>query len=116
MSTERLGTPEPRAPGHDNEVVRAARVLEWLKAELVAGVGNVMRASARGREDVLVDGLADLIMQAYLLARRLGINWTRLEMRIEDRLRQNIDGEHQLEQWYGDLTALANHYRRKDAH
>lgn len=112
MLPDRSAAPEVKpAPNRDSEVARAARILEWLKAELVAGTAGVLRAAVRGREDVLLDSLADLVMHVYLLARRLGLNWTRLEMRVEEKLRLNIADEHQLEQWYGDLTALEKHFR-----
>lgn len=114
MLVERTHLTEQTAvSGQGNEVARAARVVDWLKAELVAGVGNVLRLSVRGREDALLDGLADLVMQLYLLARRLGISWSRLEMRVLDRIRLNILADHQLEQWYGDMTGLESHFRKK---
>ncbi len=93
----------------DSEVVRAARVVEWLKAELVGGTANTLRGIAQGHEEVIVEGLSDTIIHTYLLGRRLGISPTRLDLRIINKLDVHIKHEHQLEKWYGDLSVIAEH-------
>lgn len=96
-------------PDRETEVVRAARVIEWLKAELVGGVACTLRGIAHGHEEAIVEGLADTILHTYLLARRLGISPARLDLRVENKLTVNISQGHQLERWYGDLSFLAGH-------
>lgn len=103
------GSSPAQHPDREAEVVRAARVIEWLKAELVGGVACTLRGIAHSHEDAIVEGLADTILHTYLLARRLGISPARLDLRVENKLSLNISQGHQLERWYGDLSCLSGH-------
>jgi hypothetical protein len=95
------------------DVGRNARAVEFLKAELVASAGAVLRGLVRGREEETLDGLAQTLAAAYLLARRLGIPFARLDLRLEGFLRANAEQGHQLERWYGDVTALLAHLEQR---
>jgi ABC-type transporter Mla subunit MlaD len=102
---------EPRV-----DVGRSAKAVDWLKAELVAAVAETFRGFNRGKEEAALDGLAEVVLAAYLLARRAGASFTRLDMRLEALCRANVAQDHQLERWYGDMTALADHLeQRKEA-
>jgi hypothetical protein len=48
---------EPRV-----DVGRSARAIEWLKAELVSAVGEAFRGLYRGREDAVLDALAQVVL------------------------------------------------------
>lgn len=87
-------------------IAKNAHAIEWLKAEMVAHLGKVFRALIAAKEDVVVEVLAALISCAYLLARRVGVSFGRLDARIDQHLRNNVRNDHQLETWYGDLSAL----------
>lgn len=91
------------------DVVRSARALEWLKAELAAATAYSFRGMARGDAEATLDALSDVLLHSYLIARRLGINLKRLDMRAAHKLAVNIGARHQLEEWYGDLSAVARH-------
>jgi hypothetical protein len=91
------------------DVGRSAKAIEWLKAELAAGVGEAFRELYRGREDDVLDALAEVVLTCYLLARRAGAPFARLDLRLESLCRANIVQEHQLERWYADMSALAGH-------
>lgn len=95
------------------DVGRSAKAIEWLKAELVAGVGEAFRQLYRGHEDAALDALAEVIMTCYLLGRRAGAPFARLDLRLEALCRANIVQEHQLERWYADMSALASHIERR---
>lgn len=99
---------EPRV-----DVGRSAKAIEWLKAELVAGVGETFRALYRGREDATLDALAEVVLTCYLLARRSGSPFARLDMRLESLCQANIAQDHQLERWYADMSALAGHIQQR---
>ena len=45
------------------------------------------------------------------LARRLGISPARLDMKVESRVRSAMAEPHELEQWYGDFSALYRHFQ-----
>lgn len=52
----------------------------------------------------------------YVLARRLGFTFSRLDAAIEAKLRQNIDHEHEVEKEYRDLSALLHHLKERRGH
>lgn len=93
------------------DVGRNARAVEWLKAEAVAALGDALRAVAANREDGVLDGLAQVVVASYLLARRLGMPYARLDLKIDGLLDANVEQAHQLEHWYGDMSSLRAHRR-----
>ncbi|MBX6378581.1 MAG: MazG-like family protein [Clostridia bacterium] len=95
------------------DVARNARTVEWLKAELVAAAAEACKALVRGDEEALLGSLSDSVLIAYVLARRVGIPCSRLDDRLEQRLEANIAAGHELEQWFGDLSAVAAHLARR---
>jgi hypothetical protein len=96
--------------GQETGIARNLRVVEWLKADLVASTAAVFRAMAGGSDDKLVDALAGVVITCYVLARRLGIGFSVLDLRVEAKLRQNIDDGHEVERWYGDLSSYLSYF------
>ncbi len=97
-------------PGNqEGGIAKNIKVIEWLKADLITSVSALFKAMLRGSEDLLLDALSSLIITCYVLGRRLGINFSRLDLRIEAKLRQGIDEEHEVERWYSDLSTLLNY-------
>jgi hypothetical protein len=91
------------------EVTRNLRALEWGKAELVSDHAALLRALVSGDEDAAMECLADGVIVSYLLARRLGKDFAHLSERIQRRIEELVAAEHEMERWYGDLTALGRH-------
>lgn len=100
----------------ESAITRNVRLIEWLKADLVQSVGLLLKAMARGREEALTDALAGVVITVYVLARRLGFTFSRLDATIEAKLRQNIDHEHEVEKEYRDLSALLHHLKERRGH
>lgn len=95
------------------DVVKNIKVIEWLKADLLGSTSSLFKAMLRGSEERLLDALAGIILTCYVLGRRLGINSSRLDLRIEAKLRQGIDDSHEVEKWYGDLSSLLKYMTDK---
>ncbi|MEW6662962.1 MAG: MazG-like family protein [Bacillota bacterium] len=102
-------------PVHDKEVdiARNFRLLEWLKAELVGGVAALLRAAVKGSQEAILDALAGIVVTAYLLGKRLGVSFARLDAKMRDKLESSISEDHEIECWYGDLSALLYHLKSK---
>lgn len=94
-------------------IARNIRVVEWLKADMVSSLAALFKAKLAGSEELVVDALASLVVASYVLGRRLGINFARLDLRIEAKLRQGIDEGHEVERWYKDLSSLLNYHLEK---
>ncbi|MBE3586750.1 MazG-like family protein [Desulfofundulus thermocisternus] len=100
--------------GHqDTGIAKNIRVIEWLKADLLASLAALYRAMLRGSEERLLDAFSSIIITCYVLGRRLGISFTRMDLKLENKLRQGIEEGHEMERWYGDLSALLAHLVEK---
>ena len=96
-------------PAREGDIAKNLRTVEWLKSEMVGGGAQALRAMVMGNEDALLDGLATEIISAYVLTRRLGLGFERLDWKISNKLRLNIEEGHETEKWYGDLSALLSY-------
>ena len=95
------------------DITRNIKMIEWLKSELLTEISvlfkNLVNGFKEDAHDILADSISNIIIVSYLLARRLGIAFNNIEMKIEKKLRTGIVEEHQLEKWYGDLSELSKH-------
>ena len=94
----------------DINIAKNVRTIEWLKAELVTGLGSLFKAMVKNQEEVILDSLASLIMGCYFLGKRLGFAYNRIEEKIAQRLNSAALQEHEIEEWYGDVTNLQHHF------
>lgn len=94
-------------------IARQLRMIEWLKAELVATVGILYKALVKNSEEAIVDALANLVIGSYLLGKRLGVSFSKLDGTIAAHLASPAFQEHEIEQWHGDVTNLQNHWEER---
>lgn len=95
------------------DIARNIKVIEWLKTELVGTVSALFRAMLKNSQDAIEDALASMVVTIYVLARRLGVNFAQLDVRVESKVRNGIKEKHEIEDWYGDLTALLKYISEK---
>ncbi len=98
---------------HESEILRKMRLIEWLKAELIASVARLYQAIAQNSEQAIKQGLATLVIFCFVLGRRLGIHFGDLDEAIQTRLKQEIDNENDVEKWFGDYSEYQRHLRQK---
>ena len=96
-------------PRVDIDIARNIKTIEWLKTELLCSVAELYRAMREAREDVIADRLANLTIAAYVLGRRLGVDFERMDEIVRQKVRANIEQAHEFEEWYGDFSALGRH-------
>ncbi|MWV46196.1 hypothetical protein GRF59_21550 [Paenibacillus sp. HJL G12] len=97
----------------DLDVAKRAKVIEWLKTEVVDNVSRLFRALWEGSTTRVGDSLASLIMSSYILARRLGMSYRDLDDLLIEKLKKHKQEGHQLEDWYQDISALEEHMRKR---
>ncbi len=99
----------------DFDIGRNIKAIEWLKTEIVVNAGQVCRALQSAKDELVLQALANIMLSCYLLARRMGVSFSRLELEVQRRTKQAQTDGHELEQWYNDLSNLAEHLevRRK---
>jgi len=95
------------------EIAKGIKVIEWLKTELITQISSLFKGMLEGKEELIMDSLASLIVTIYVIARRMGFNFHRLEEAVKEKLAENKNNNHQLEEWYGDLSSLEQHWKTK---
>jgi len=96
------------------DITANLKVIEWLKADLVETVGTLFKSMLKAGNDATVDALATLIIIAYVLARRVGISYQIIEMRVKHKLNSSINDGIEIEQEHGDLTHLRKYLESKE--
>ncbi|HZG84882.1 MazG-like family protein [Paenibacillus sp.] len=99
--------------GKEVDVARRAKIIEWLKTEMIDEMAQLHRGLWEGRQAKIVDGLASLVVSSYLLARRVGVSYRELDETVLEKLKTHKRDNHQLEEWYGDLSSLESHLDRR---
>ncbi|MGX4588477.1 MazG-like family protein [Paenibacillus chitinolyticus] len=95
------------------DLAKRVKVIEWLKTEVVDQVARLLKGIWEGNQAKIIDGLASLISSVYILGRRLGVSFRSLDEAIMDKMKKHREEGHQLEDWYGDISALEDHLRKR---
>lgn len=95
------------------DIAKNIRMIEWLKTELLDNVSGLFRGFLKGNDSIMQDFLANIILLAYVLARRLGISFHELDRSVLGKADKGIELGHQAEEWYGDLSGLKEHMNRR---
>ena len=98
---------------HESEILRKVRLIESLKADLITNVGNLYHGIAQNSRQAIADGLAAVVVSAYILGKRLGIDFSALDEAVSAKVLQGIKQEQQAEKWVGDYSELKRHFRQK---
>ncbi|MBT2764566.1 MazG-like family protein [Paenibacillus sp. FSL W8-0187] len=97
----------------DLDVAKRAKVIEWLKTEVIDNVSRLFKALWEGSTTKVGDSLASLMMSSYILGRRLGLTYRDLDDLLLEKLKKHKQEGHQLEDWYQDISALEEHLRKR---
>ncbi|MDD3268972.1 MAG: MazG-like family protein [Syntrophomonadaceae bacterium] len=97
----------------DIDITKNLKTIEWLKAELVDSVAALLKALLKTGNDMIADAVANIIIIAYLLGRRVGLNLHAIDAQIKNKLQTSIDESQEIGQWYGDLADLLNYLENK---
>ncbi|HZK00389.1 MAG TPA: MazG-like family protein [Tissierellaceae bacterium] len=101
----------------DIDIVKNMKTVEWLKSELLTNIAYLHRIfvdSEENSKENIEDTISNIIMESYVLAKRLGIAYKDLDRTIEENIRLNLIEEHKIERWYGDLSNLLEHIETRN--
>ena len=91
------------------------RAIEELKVNLLQAQWLIQHGTLNGEEDKMLQGLADFVGMSYLLARRLGFDFSRLDRVLLQRLEEiKQTDEMNLEKQWGDLSLLLSYLAMED--
>lgn len=97
------------------DVVKGLRAIDELKVALTQAQWLVQHGTLNGSETEMMQGLADLVGMSYLLARRLGFDFSRLDRQLLQRLEDlKSTDEMNLEKQWGDLSLLLSYLAPED--
>lgn len=99
--------------GPELDIARNVKALEGLKTGLVNSLAGLFTSLCKGSADGIGDNLALLIINSFLLARRLGLSFGQLEQRVYEQTAALMKEGHHLEDWYGDLSSLKGYLDMK---
>lgn len=100
-----------------SDITKNVKIIEWMKNELLMSISelfNILYKGAKSADDDLQDILANIIVMAYLLAKRLGISFKEIDYKVKEKTSMGIKQDHSVEKWYGDLTNLKNHIENRE--
>lgn len=95
------------------DIAKNLRTIEWLKTELIDAVAVLFKSLLKKGSDATTDALSSIIIITYILGKRLGISFQNVDAEIKAKLNKQIKGEHELEEWYGDLSDLLKYMEGK---
>ena len=98
------------------DITKNIKMIEWLKSELLTAVALLFETLAKGvknSQEAILDIIANIILITYLLGRRLGLSFENIDSKIEDKAKLGRIEEHNIEKWYGDLSDLSNHLKKR---
>ncbi len=95
------------------DITRNIKIIEWLKSELLTDTANLFKNLVNGAKEEVHDSVADtlsnIILESYLLGKRLGISYNAIELKIENKVKLGLVENDDMERYYGDLSELARH-------
>lgn len=90
----------------DFDIAKNVKVIDWLKAELVGSVAALLKAMVKGSEGLILECITGILITTYLLGKRLGMSYARIDLNMKTKLRDSVMKGHEVEKWYGDLSSL----------
>lgn len=96
------------------DIAKNIRLVEWLKSEILTAVAELFKLltnGIKGSQDALADCLASIIVICYLLGKRLGVQFSMIDHKVDNKIRLGIIEEHDVEKYYGDLSTLSQYLK-----
>jgi hypothetical protein len=108
------GKDNMKTSNQDIDIAKNFKVIEWLKSELLSQISILYRAMIQTGEETVLEALANVIVSAYLLGKRMGIGFAHIDSKVEAKVKANIDSQHEIEKWYGDFSNLFYYLNSKE--
>lgn len=91
------------------DIARNIEAVEYLKADLSGYLADLYKAILKGNSEGFLVASANMSITCFLLSKRLGLNFGHLEKQVYENTLAMLKGKNQLEEWYGDLSALKDY-------
>lgn len=104
----------------DNEnidILGNMKVMESYKTYLLSTVADLYATMAKGSKadmDDIIDELAEIAMLAYLLSRRLGLDYSTIDDKIIKKLKIGVREDSNVEREYQDYSKLISYIKARN--
>jgi hypothetical protein len=99
------------------DITRNLKMIEWLKSQLLQEVAllfkNMLQGAKEEAREAIGDAVSSIMITGYLLAKRLGITYQVIDLKMSKKIKLGITQEHDMEKYYGDLSELSRHLDSK---
>jgi len=93
------------------------RAIDNIKSEVLCEVARLYRELADFDDENLYENvsgsIATIIAMDYILARRMGLQFSDVDTKIVELTAMAAENNHELETVFGDMTDLGNYVRRR---
>jgi hypothetical protein len=100
-------------PERGIQFAKSIKVVDWLKTEILDQVASLFKGIHHASQSTMIDSLSGLVISIYVLARRMGFSFRELDQAVIHKAREHAREGHQLEEWYGDLSALEEYVSKR---
>ncbi|WP_124728573.1 MazG-like family protein [Staphylospora marina] len=100
-------------PERGIQFAKSIKVVDWLKTEILDQVASLFKGIHHASQSAMIDSLSGLVISIYVLARRMGFSFRELDQAVVHKARDLAQNGHQLEEWYGDLSALDEYVSKR---
>ncbi|HHY28386.1 MAG TPA: hypothetical protein GX523_16920 [Desulfitobacterium dehalogenans] len=98
------------APVVEVDIVKGLKAIEEIKVEMLKAQWAMQEGSLRGSEEEILQSLADLVALSYLLTRRMGFDFSKLDRTLLQRLEEwKVEDHHKVETQWGDISLLLSY-------
>jgi hypothetical protein len=98
---------------HEVSIVKNVKTIELIKAEIITAIGDLFKAMVKNSEEGILHALSSLILGCYFLGRRMGIPFSKLDEKIQERLGSSEMQTVDIEKWFGDVTSLQQYTQER---
>lgn len=92
------------------DVVKSLKAIEELKVDMLKAQWTFQQGTINGSETEMLQGLADVVALSYLLTRRMGFDFSKLDRTLLQRLEDwKSDDKAKLETQWGDIGLLISY-------
>lgn len=94
----------------DRDIVQSIKIVDQLKNDLIESISRLFKSISSGKEETITDSLSSIILWSYLLSRRIGVSFHRLDRAVEQRARCLMNEGFEKDSPHKDVTAFLNYY------
>lgn len=94
------------------DIAGTLQVIEKLKSQMLMDIAQLFSELSEPGNSTVERGdlLADIVILAYLLSKKLGIPYQQIDRRIINKIRLGLVEGNQNDRWHRDLAELLQHF------